>query len=72
MLIATAAAKDVVIMINLAVGIAMRRSLNIKYVVDGQPSRTIITMISSTARIMNATPPYDPATWLGLSAVKRG
>ena len=23
-------------------------------------------------RIMNATPPYEPATWLGLSAANRG
>ena len=29
-------------------------------------------MMNSTARIMNATPPYEPATWLGLSAAKRG
>src|SRR5947208_15191491 len=71
-LITPAATHDRIIITSLGVGIGIRRSLKIRYVVEGQPSSTSVTMMMSTARIMNATPPYEPATWLGLSAVKRG
>src|SRR5262245_25651100 len=32
---------------------------------EGQPTSAITTIVKSTATIMNATPPYEPATWLG-------
>src|SRR5436309_919060 len=39
---------------------------------DDQPTRTMRRIMKSTARIMKATPPYEPATWLGFSALNRG
>src|SRR6185503_17183334 len=39
---------------------------------EGQPIRAISRIMNETARIMKATPPYEPATWLGFSALKRG
>src|SRR5262249_12796370 len=47
------------------------RASRSRYTDEGQPTSAMIARTKSTACIMNATPPYDPAAWLG-SAPKRG
>src|SRR5262249_55179307 len=72
MLIEAAAAKPPAIAAAARGGTGRRVTRYHRIADEGHPTSAMSPIVKRTAAIMNATPPYEPATWLGLSALKRG